>query len=159
MHKTGKASTPARLKQRTTPEEITALIDRLRHKLGGLSQADLARRVGVWPQTISDWQSGRRNPKGPLYRKLLQLDADAENTPLWEVVEMPAREGALIVAQALPDPDELRKNGAAVMRKRIAVLEPSGHLSHEDCVALATQIVNLWNGRIQEQLANTDQNS
>ena len=51
-----------------TPEGIRAL----RQRMGGLSQAAFAARLGVHPMTVSKWERGkdRRAPRG-LYRAAL----------------------------------------------------------------------------------------
>ncbi|MFA7250396.1 MAG: helix-turn-helix transcriptional regulator [Dehalococcoidia bacterium] len=49
-------------------------VRRLRASLG-LSQADLADRVGTRQQTISEWETGARNPRR-MSRRLLRLVAE-----------------------------------------------------------------------------------
>ncbi len=53
-----------------TPAEVLALRRRL-----GLSQAAMARRLGVRQQTVSDWETGLHRPRGPSAR-LLRLLAE-----------------------------------------------------------------------------------
>ncbi|WBL36898.1 helix-turn-helix domain-containing protein [Tepidiforma flava] len=53
-----------------TAEEVLALRRRL-----GLSQAAMARRLGVRQQTVSDWETGLHRPRGASAR-LLRLLAE-----------------------------------------------------------------------------------
>ena len=43
-------------------------------KKTGLSQAAFARRVGVHPTTVHNWEQGRRTPQGPARILLALLD-------------------------------------------------------------------------------------
>lgn len=54
-----------------TPEDV----QRLRAHLG-LSQAELAARVGTRQQTISEWETGARTPRR-MSRRLLRMVAEA----------------------------------------------------------------------------------
>lgn len=56
-------------KQRTCP----ALLRDLRHRLGDVSQEQLARRVGVSWSTISRWENGKGIPSPLARAKLLAL--------------------------------------------------------------------------------------
>ena len=66
-----------------TPDAIRAL----RERMGGLSQAEFARRLGVHPMTVSKWErtKDRRAPTGLYKVALLRLlaehpPADAERS-------------------------------------------------------------------------------
>lgn len=52
-----------------------ASVQRLRARLG-LSQAELAERVGTRQQTISEWETGTRTPRR-MSRRLLRMVAEA----------------------------------------------------------------------------------
>ena len=54
-----------------TREELVALRDSL-----GLSQRELARRIGVSPRTVARWEEGL-HPIGLVYEKLLRIQASA----------------------------------------------------------------------------------
>lgn len=54
-----------------TPEEVAALRRRL-----GLSQAKMARVLGVRQQTVSEWETGRYRPRGASARLLRLLAED-----------------------------------------------------------------------------------
>ena len=44
------------------------------HHRTGLSQAAFSRRIGVSPETLRNWEQGRRSPKGPARVLLAMLD-------------------------------------------------------------------------------------
>ena len=67
----------ARIDDYSPPEAV----QRLRASLG-LSQAELAARVGTRQQTISEWETGARTPRR-MSRRLLHLVAEASG--LYEV--------------------------------------------------------------------------
>ena len=46
---------------------------RMWRELLGVAQADLARRIGVTPSTVCDWESGRHSPKVERVVKALGL--------------------------------------------------------------------------------------
>lgn len=48
-------------------------VKQLRKKTG-ISQADLARYVGVEPSAVCQWESGKLNPSGPALRVLELID-------------------------------------------------------------------------------------
>lgn len=52
------------------PEHVRALRERI-----GLTQAEMAERVGTRQQTISEWETGARVPR-PMSRRLLQMVAE-----------------------------------------------------------------------------------
>lgn len=54
-----------------TREELVALRDSL-----GLSQRELARRIGVSPRTVARWEEGL-HPIGLVYEKLIRIQASA----------------------------------------------------------------------------------
>ncbi|MPR09296.1 helix-turn-helix domain-containing protein [Microvirga tunisiensis] len=55
----------------TIPDAIDVAAVR---KKTGLSQAAFARRLGVHPNTVRNWEQGRRNPQGPARILLALLD-------------------------------------------------------------------------------------
>ncbi len=61
-----------------TAEQVAALRRRL-----GLSQADFAAEIGVRQQTVSEWETGRYQPRGASARILGMLAerAPGENEP------------------------------------------------------------------------------
>ena len=50
-----------------------ALLRDLRHRMGGISQEELARRLGVSWSTVSRWENGKGTPSPLAREKLLQL--------------------------------------------------------------------------------------
>lgn len=44
-----------------------------RERAGFASQTDLAREMGISASRVSDWETGKREPKGDLRRTLLRL--------------------------------------------------------------------------------------
>ena len=62
--------TPGDAEDDWTPEAV----QRLRARMG-LSQAELAERVGTRQQTISEWETGARTPRR-MSRRLLRLVAE-----------------------------------------------------------------------------------
>lgn len=58
------------------PDAIRAL----RHSLG-LSQRDLAEKIGVTPSNISRWEAGRTRPRGPAVKLLAGLERRANRNP------------------------------------------------------------------------------
>jgi len=55
------------------PHEIPALVKRIRKKLG-LTQEQLAQRIGVTFSTINQWENGHRTPLPFLMKRLHELD-------------------------------------------------------------------------------------
>lgn len=66
---------------------------RLNRKAAGLTQAELAQKLGIPPQSIGQWERGERQPK---LDTLLRI-ASALDTPLEELVDL---EGALAADRA-----------------------------------------------------------
>jgi len=52
------------------------LLRRLR-RLRGMTQADLAQEVGVWPQTVRAWEAGKAEPRPHAFRRLCEVLAIA----------------------------------------------------------------------------------
>jgi DNA-binding transcriptional regulator YiaG len=59
-----------------TAAEVAALRKRL-----GLSQAAFAEEIGVRQQTVSEWETGRYQPRGASVRLLGMLAEEAEEEP------------------------------------------------------------------------------
>ena len=60
-----------------TDESVSALVKRLRKRLG-LTQEQLAQRVGVTYSTINHWENGKRLPQPFLARRLRQLESELD---------------------------------------------------------------------------------
>lgn len=56
---------------------VIQLLQKRRSK--GLSQAELARRIGISQRTLQDWERGRRQPKGPSRALLNRVLVDLQN--------------------------------------------------------------------------------
>ena len=46
----------------------------------GLSQTELAERIGVTPQAVCQWESGKRTPSRPVLILLEQIRSDARSS-------------------------------------------------------------------------------
>jgi DNA-binding XRE family transcriptional regulator len=60
------------------PGPRTKLLRELRNRLGGLSQEQLAQKVGVSWSTVSRWENGKGNPSPLAREKLVALIKDAK---------------------------------------------------------------------------------
>lgn len=101
----------------TAPAPRTALAERLRAELraSGISQVELAQRVGVSQQTVSKWLTAETQPRPKLLTTLARaLDVDA--------TELSA---TLVADEAPPSPDQLMAMRVSALDRRIRDLEPA----------------------------------
>lgn len=55
--------------------DVPGLVKRLRERMGGLTQEQFAREVGVTFSTVNLWENGRRRPQPYLLNRLLEMEA------------------------------------------------------------------------------------
>lgn len=55
---------------------------RMARAWAGVTQAELARRVGVRAETVSSWEKGKTEPSGKLWRKI-GLECGIDGPTLW----------------------------------------------------------------------------
>lgn len=63
------------------------VLRRLR-RLRGMTQADLAEAVGVWPQTVRAWEAGKAEPRPHAFRRLCEV-LGASPEELWNETDGP----------------------------------------------------------------------
>jgi len=74
--------------------DVPGLVKRLRERMGGLTQEQFAREVGVTFSTVNLWENGRRRPQPYLLKRLLEMEASLgeEGSPEKKQGRKPKRE-------------------------------------------------------------------
>jgi len=72
-HIRGEINLPVRYVE--VPESVDVRAIRVR---SGLSQSEFARRYGISPRSLQEWEQGRREPEGAVRAYLLVIDRDPQ---------------------------------------------------------------------------------
>lgn len=75
----------------------------------GVSQSEVARRMGVAPSVINDYERGRRTPGSGFVKKYVSCLIEIDRERGWRVLEILARSSRLLLPEAVIDMREFTK--------------------------------------------------